>query len=195
MIDNIAYIFSKQDESHWEAAFSGYLFRPRISKDCYSLFKKRGDYQKALNTDFEDQKVLGKLIEHVCIGWIEDQETLDDKNSLIYQLVNSGNPKLLSEMVDFFWKEQYDTPDKVKSKVKPAWRALIDVLSQNSSKVEYQEILSSLSGWLELIDKIDVETLEWLKLSAKYVERGFNSASFVEALREHVSSNTKRGRG
>ena len=191
VIDNIAYIFSKQDESHWEAAFSGYLFRPRISKDCYSLFKKRGDYQKALNTDFEDQKVLGKLIEHVCIGWIEDQETLDDKNSLIYQLVNSGNPKLLSEMVDFFWKEQYDTPDKVKSKVKPAWRALIDVLSQNSSKVEYQEILSSLSGWLELIDKIDVETLEWLKLSAKHVERGFNSASFVEALRKHVSQTPK----
>ena len=186
VIDNIAYIFSKQDESHWEAAFSGYLFRPRISKDCYSLFKKRGDYQKALNTDFEDQKVLGKLIEHVCIGWIEDQETLDDKTSLIYQLVNSGNPKLLSEMVDFFWKEQYDTPDKVKSKVKPAWRALIDVLSQNSSKVEYQEILSSLSGWLELIDKIDKETLEWLKLSAKHVERGFNSASFVEALRKHA---------
>ena len=191
VIDNIAYIFSKQDESHWEAAFSGYLFRPRISKDCYSLFKKRGDYQKALNTDFEDQKVLGKLIEHVCIGWIEDQETLDDKTSLIYQLVNSGNPKLLSEMVDFFWKEQYDTPDKVKSKVKPAWRALIDVLSQNSSKVEYQEILSSLSGWLELIDKIDKETLEWLKLSAKHVERGFNSASFVEALRKHISQTPK----
>ena len=191
VIDNIAYIFSKQDESHWEAAFSGYLFRPRISKDCYSLFKKRGDYQKTLNTDFEDQKVLGKLIEHVCIGWIEDQETLDDKTSLIYQLVNSGNPKLLSEMVDFFWKEQYDTPDKVKSKVKPAWRALIDVLSQNSSKVEYQEILSSLSGWLELIDKIDKETLEWLKLSAKHVERGFNSASFVEALRKHVSQTPK----
>ena len=191
VIDNIAYIFSKQDESHWEAAFSGYLFRPRISKDCYSLFKKRGDYQKALNTDFEDQKVLGKLIEHVCIGWIEDQETLDDKNSLIYQLVNSGNPKLLSEMVDFFWKEQYDTPDKVKSKVKPAWRALIDVLSQNSSKAEYQEILGSLSGWLGLIDRIDAEALKWLKLSAKYVERGFDSASFVETLREHVTQTPK----
>ena len=191
VVDNIDRIFPQQEESHWQAAFSGYLFYPRISEYRYSLFKKRGDYQKALNTDFADQEALGKLVEHVCTGWIEDSETLNDKTSLIYQLVNSGNPKLLSEMVDFFWREQYDTPDKVKLKVKPAWRNLIGVVSSNSSKAEYQEILSSLSGWLELVDKIDAETLEWLKLSAKYVEQGFNSASFVEALRKHVPQTPK----
>ena len=186
VVNNIGHIFPQRDESHWQAAFSGYLSCFLISEYLYSLLKKHEDYQKALNTDFTDQKVLGRLIEHICTGWIEDNETLNDEDSLIYQLINSGNPELLSEIVDFFWKQQYDTPDKVKLKVKPAWRALIEVLSPNSSKAEYQEILSSLSGWLELIDKIDEETLEWLKLSAKYVERGFNSASFVEALREHV---------
>ena len=191
VVDNIDHIFPEQDEFHWEAAFSGYLFRSGISEDLYSLLKKRGYYQQALNTDFENQEVLGKLVEHVCTGWIENKETLNDKTSLIYQVVNSNNPTLLSEVVDFFWREQYDTPDKVKSKVKPAWRALIGVLSQNSSKAEYQEILGSLSGWLELIDKIDKETLEWLKLSAKYVERGFDSAFFVEALRKHVSQTPK----
>jgi hypothetical protein len=191
VVGNIDRIFPQQDESHWEAAFSGYLFLPRTSEDLYFLLKKRGDYQKALNTDFADQKVLGRLIEHICWDWIEDREILNDKTSLIYQLINSGNPEPLSEVVDFFWRQQYDTPDKVKSKVKPVWRALIEVLSPNSSKAEYQEILSSLSGWLELIDKIDEETLEWLKLSAKYVERGFNSASFVEALREHVSQTPR----
>ena len=191
VVDNIDRIFPQGDEFHWQAAFSGYLFCPRISEYRYSLFKKRGNYQKALNTDFEDPKVLGKLVEHICTGWIEDQETLDDKTSLIYQLINSDNPKLLSEMVHFFWKEQYDTSDKVKSKVKPAWRALIEVLSPKSSEAEYQEILSSLSGWLELIDRIDMEALQWLTLSAKYVKRGFDSASFAEALRKHVSQTPR----
>ena len=191
VVYNIDRIFPRQDASHWEAAFSGYLFLPHTSEDLYSLLKKRGDYQKALNTDFTDQRVLSKLIEHICWDWIEDRETLNDKTSLIYQLINSGNPKLLSGMVDFVPRRQYDTPDKVKSKVRPAWRALIEVLSPNSSKAEYQEILSSLSGWLELIDKIDEETVEWLKLSAKYIERGFDSASFVEALREHVTQTPK----
>ena len=186
VVDNIDHIFPQQDESHWEVAFSGYLFCSVISDYLYALLKKRGDYQKALNTDFADQKVLSRLIEHICTGWIEDNETFKDKTSLIYQLINSDNPKLLSEMVHFFWRQRHNTPDKVQSKVKPAWHALIEVLYPNSSKAEYQEILSALSGWLELIDKIDEETLEWLKLSAKYVERGFNSASFVEALREHV---------
>ena len=191
VVDNIDRIFPQQDASHWEAAFSGYLFCPRISECLYSLLKKRGDYQKTLNTDFADQKVLGKLIEHVCTGWIEDKEALDDKTSLIYQLINSDNPKLLSKVVHFFWRQRYDTPDKVKSKVKPAWRALIEVVSPNSSEAEYQEILGSLSGWLGLVDKIDEETLEWLKLSAKHVERRFNSASFVKTLREHVPQTPK----
>ena len=191
VVDNIDRIFPRQDESHWEAAFSGYLFLPQTPEDLYFLLKKRGDYQKALNTDFADQTVLERLIQHVCWDWIEDRETLNDENSLIYQLINSGNPKLLSGMVDFVPRRQYDASDKVNSKVKPAWRTLIAILSPKSSEAEYQEILSSLSGWLGLIDRIDAEALKWLKLSAKYVERGFDSASFVEALREHVTQTPK----
>ena len=191
VIDNIDRIFPRQDESHWEAAFSGYLFLPQTAEDLYSLLRKHGNYQKALNTDFADQQVLRRLIEHICWDWIEDRETLNDKTSLIYQLINSDNPKHLSEMVHFFWRQRYNTPDKVKSKVMPAWRALIEVVSPNSSEAEYQEILGSLSGWLGLVDKIDEETLEWLKLSAKHVERRFNSASFVKTLREHVPQTPK----
>ena len=185
VVDNIDRIFSKRDASHWEATFSGYLSCSLTSEYLYSLLKKRKDYQKALNTDFANPKVLSKLVEHVCTGWIEDNETLNN-GSLIYQLINNSNPDLLSEMVDFFWRQQYDTPDKVKSKVKLAWRALIEILPPKSAEAEYREILGSLSGWIGLIDRIDAETLKWLKLSAKYVERGFDSASFVEALREHV---------
>ena len=185
VVDNIDRIFSKRDASHWEATFSGYLSCSLTSEYLYSLLKKRKDYQKALNTDFADPKVLSKLVEHVCTGWIEDNETLNN-GSLIYQLINNSNPDLLSEMVDFFWRQQYNTPDKVKSKVKLAWRALIEILPPKSAEAEYREILGSLSGWIGLIDRIDAETLKWLKLSAKYVERGFDSASFVEALREHV---------
>ena len=191
VVDNIDRIFPRQDESHWEAAFSGYLFLPQTPEDLYFLLKKRGDYQKALNTDFADSRVLSRLIEHVCTGWIEDNEALNDETSLIYQLINSGNPKLLSGMVDFVPRRQYDASDKVNSKVKPAWRTLIAILSPKSTEAEYREILGSLSGWLGLIDRIDAEALKWLKLSAKYVERGFDSASFVEALRKHVTQTPK----
>ena len=191
VVDNIDRIFPRQDESHWEAAFSGYLFLPQTPEDLYFLLKKRGDYQKALNTDFADQTVLERLIQHVCWDWIEDRETLNDENSLIYQLINSGNPKLLSGMIDFVPRRQYDASDKVNSKVKPAWCTLIAILSPKSAEAEYREILGSLSGWLGLIDRIDAEALKWLKLSAKYVERGFDSASFVEALREHATQTPK----
>ena len=191
VVNNIDKIFLQGDESHWEAAFSGYISRSLISEHLYCLLKKHGHYQKALNTDSVDQRLLGRLIEHVCTGWIEDDETLNDKTSLIYQLINSDNPKLLSEVVRFFWKQRNNTSDKIKSKVRPAWHALIEVLSRKSAEAEYRGILGSLSGWLGLIDKIDEETLEWLRLSAKYVERGFDSASFVKVLREHVPQTPK----
>ena len=113
VIDNIDRIFPRQDESHWEAAFSGYLFLPQTAEDLYSLLRKHGNYQKALNTDFADQQVLRRLIEHICWDWIEDRETLNDKTSLIYQLINSDNPKHLSEMVHFFWRQHTTHPIKL----------------------------------------------------------------------------------
>ena len=36
-----------------------------------------------------------------------------------------------------------------------------------------------------------MEVLEWLKLSAKYVRQRFNSAFFVETLREHAPQTPK----
>ena len=36
-----------------------------------------------------------------------------------------------------------------------------------------------------------MEALQWLTLSAKYVKRGFDSASFAEALRKHVSQTPR----
>ena len=61
---------------------------PGIFKDLYSLLKKRGDYQKALNTDFADQEAIrkGSLLSMSVQDWIEDEETLNDETSLIYQL-------------------------------------------------------------------------------------------------------------
>ena len=196
VINNIDRIFPRQDESHWEAAFSGYLFLPQTSEDLYSLLKKRGDYQKALKTDFTDQKVLARLIEYICWDWIEDRETLSDENSLIYQLINSGNPKLLSGMVDFVPKRQYDATDKVQSKVKPAWGTLIAILSPKSAEAEYREILGSLSGWLGLIDRIDEETTRMVKTVCKARRTGFLTWYFLlKPCGSMFRSNTKRGGG
>ena len=182
---NLNRIFPQRNENHWQAAFSGYLLHPGVREEFHALLKAHGHYQKALNTHFDDAEVLNRLVRHICRGWIEDSESLNDKASLIYQLIHSGNPNLLAGVVYFFSRRADNLSDKVKVKVIPAWRALFEVLSQHSNEVAYQNVLVSLLGWLEIIDKIDAEVLTWVKLSTKYIDRSsqpVNLELFVQAL-------------
>jgi hypothetical protein len=189
---NIDRIFPKQDEFHWQAAFSGYLFYSRqVYEMLYFLLKEHKHYQKALHTDFGDEreahKELESLIAHVCVGWSEDWEKLDDEKSLIYQLINSDNPNLLSALVHFFWRQRENLPENMKAKVRPAWQAMFEVLSPKTDIEEYQDVLSRLSGWVALVDKIDAEVLNWLKFSVRYIKGFSDSTFFVEDLLTHAS--------
>ena len=196
VVNNINRIFPKEDEYHWQVVFSGYLFYSRKTyATLYSLLKKHGHYQKALNTDFGDPEVdrwgLESLIYDLYVGWIENWETLDDETSLIYHLVNSGKPNLLSTLIHSFWKQRDNLTPKMRAKVKSTWRALYESLSQKSDIMEYQEVLSQLSGWVALVDRIDAEVLKWLKMSMQYVKGLTDSAFFVEDLLKHVRKTPK----
>ena len=214
LVDNIDRIFPKQDEYHWHMAFSGYLLYSRpFSEPIYAALKKHDHYQKALNSDFcnrqidarvlpepdvvyldsqqmdltTDRVVREKLVSDICLGWVEGFETLADETSLIYQLVNSENPNLLSTLIHSFWKKRGDLPEEMRVKVIPTWRALYESLSQKEDIGKYEAVLSKLSGWVALVDKIDAEVLKWLKMSTQYI-RGFtDSAFFVEELLPHVT--------
>jgi len=191
---NINRIFPQHDEDHWQAAFSGYLLHPGVREEFHSLLKAHGHYKKALNTHFDDTAVLDGLVRHICTGWIEDSETLNDKTSLIYQLIHNGNPNLLAGMVYFFSRRADNLSDKAKVKVMPAWRALFEVLSQRRNEAVDQDVLVLLLGWIGLIDKIDAEVLAWVKLSIKYVDRTpqpVNLESFIQALLKNASKTPK----
>ena len=48
-------------------------------------------------------------------------------------------------------------------------------------------MLSRLSGWVALVDRIDAEVLKWLKMSTQHI-RGFTDSSFfVEDLLPHTT--------
>ena len=191
---NVNRIFPQENEDHWQAAFSGYLLHPGVREEFYRLLKAHGHYRKALDTRFADTEVSSRLVSHICTAWIEDSETLDDKTSLIYQLIHSGDPNLLASVVYFFSRRTDNVSDKVKAKVIPAWRALFEVLSQHSNEAAYQNALVSLLGWLGLIDKIDAEVLKWVKLSTKYIDRGpqpVNLELFVQSLLKNASKTPK----
>jgi len=186
VIKNINCIFPKDNDKHWKATFTGYLFSSRVYKNLYLLLRENDHYTKALQSDFGDSFITERLAQETCIGYLEDWENLDDKTNLICKLVRNGNVNQLSAIVSFFWRQRDKLTDKIKAKVKPLWRELFDFLSQNQEKLEYQKIISNLSEWLSLIDDIDEQTLERLKLSAKYIRVGVNKSFFIEYLLKHA---------
>ena len=187
VISNIDNIFPQQDENYWQVAFSGYLFYSNIHEELYYLLKAHEHYQKGLNTDFTNMEVQERLVSHICTGWIEDGEVLNDKTSLIHQLLNGDNPNHLSHLVHFFWRQRDNLPEKMKAKVRPTWRALHESLSQKDDLEKYGEVLSRLSGWVALVDKIDAEVLQWLKMSTQHIRGLTDSSFFVEELLPHAT--------
>ena len=187
VIDNINRIFLKDNDIHWEAAFTGYLlYFSKVYKDLYLLLRENGHYTKALQSEFSDTHITERLVQHICIGYLEDWEKLDDNTSLISKLIENKNVSQLSAIVSFFWMLRDKLTDKIKTKVKPIWKVLFELLSQSKENPEYQKIISNLSKWLSLIDEIDKQSLEWLKLSAKHSQADFNTSFFIEYLLRHA---------
>ncbi len=186
--DNINNIFPKGNNKHWEAAFIGYLSHSStLYSSIYFVLRDNGHYNKALETKFKDEHTTERLVQHICVGYIEEWEKLSDKKSLIYLLLNKGDFNQISQIVRFFWMHKNKLDEKKKLKIKPLWKALFEILFKKEEVKEAQEIISSLSKWVSIIDNIDKELFEWIKLSAKYVQVDYNTTFFIEYLLKHVS--------
>ncbi|CAG1006238.1 hypothetical protein METP3_03793 [Methanosarcinales archaeon] len=193
VINNINRIFLKDDDIHWKASFTGYLFySSTVHKDIYFLLRENGHYIKALQTEFSDVHITERLVQHICIGYIEDWEKLDDSASLIFKIITNRNINHLSAIVSYFGMLPDKLTDKIKTKIKPIWKVLFELLMQSEGNLEYQKTISNLSKWLSLIDEIDEQILEWLKLSAKYIEADFNTDFFVESLLKHAAKTPEK---
>jgi len=193
VIDNINKIFPIDNDIHWKSAFTGYLFySSRVYKDIYFLLRENGHYAKAIKTELSDPHITERLVQHICVGYLEDWENLEDEKSLIFQLIENKNINQLLKIVHFFWLLRDKLTDNIKSKVKPLWKKLHELGKQNEESQEYKKLFSNLSKWFSLIDEIDDEIYVWLKLSAKYVNRDYDSTYFIEYLMEHASKTPSK---
>jgi len=190
--ENINKLFPKDDEIHWKAAFVGYLFgSAQLSKSIYFIQKSNRNYAKALQTEFDDEISRNRLVQHISIGYLQGFEELDDKQSLINQLIATENPKQLLSLVRFFWMLRDKLPDESRIKIKPLWGSLWQILVKHRENPEFQKILSSLSEWLVLIENLDDEIVEWLKLSVSFL-KDTDLIFFIEYLLKHAEESPSK---
>jgi len=176
-------IFPKDNEKHWRAAMTGYVWPARLYRDLYELLRGRGHYAKALATNFEDPHVRERVIQHLTIAYLWGVEELADPESLFARLVTAWNPDDLGKIVFYLWMQRDALNPEQRSRVLSLWRYLFAHYHDKEELFDDEaNLVSDLSKFAVYLDSIDPESLGWLLLSAPYVERNHNTWFFVECL-------------
>lgn len=193
IFDNLDGLFPRNNKIHWQAAFTGYLsYSQNIYENIYSAFRENGHYKLAIETDFPDEYIGEKLVQHICIGFLEDWEKLEEPDSLICLLLKKQHTKYLSEVIHFLWTIKEGEPlKKLKERIKPLWKAFFDLVSKHENERDYQNLISKLNIWLDIVDEIDDDIKEWVKLTAKYVNVGYRASNLIKYLTKHVDKTPK----
>jgi len=188
---NINNIFPADNREYWEAAFANHvLYTNRVHKEVYLLLKSAGVWVHSFDQTFQDEAVIEHTLQHICVSYMEEWEELDDNESLINVLITRENLTELNEIVRFIGMFNDLTVEK-RIRIKKLWKALFKIVDANKSIYEYQITISNLARWIALIDEIDKDTFDWLKLSARYAEVNHNSSFLIENLERLVKVNPK----
>lgn len=205
-VEKINY-FAKPDASEleWQMFMEGYLTGARVYKDLYVLM--RANYIKALKGTIFKGRADERLVEHICIGYLQLGEALaqnneDSQPSLFWKMLDEAKTidkrNRWEEVAGFFWsisgrtlkkeeKENQEEPSEdFKKKILAFWGWSFSESGQEFIKSRLGEVYPSfLSRMAELtiwLDKIDETSEKWLMLCAPHIEIEHRSAFFIEYL-------------
>ena len=178
----------------WQAFIEGYLLGyPQIYTDLYNLM--RNHYLKAIKSDFAKEHAKERLIQHITIGYLRSNESLDNENSLFKKIINKWEYSQIKEIVHFLVSQSRHLVEKIDKKEGEEGKIFIDRiinfwrwsyenkdLIRKKLKKDYYKLLSDLSDLIIVLSKIDSETLKWIKLSAPYVGEEYTSSLFIKNL-------------
>ena len=168
---NINLIFPKEIENHWQAAMEGYLLGGRVYSHIYDLLSKNGHYDKAVGTIFRDKEARKHLIEHLCIGYLQEKESIGDKMSPFYRCLEPWNNETVTEIIWFFWLQReyllyqdtggkqtnrQETTEKQKTRILDFWRFVYRTLKPKITLTENEQKVASeivrLTCYLDVLD-------------------------------------------
>jgi hypothetical protein len=189
---------SNKKEQLWEAFMQGYLnSNNRISKKVYKLM--RPHYVKAIEYQFKEEHSFKRVVDHICLLYLQAIEKIDDEDGLFRKILNKWDLFQIREAIGWFWMqrdfimepikdekqiEEIDRMKKMRELIIDFWRWIYQSKYKEEGLLneEDKEILSELSKLAVFLEKIDAENYEWLSLSALYIHVDFNAPFFLKYL-------------
>lgn len=195
-------VLSDKDERYLVTFMDGYLYNSNIYEPIFAILKKH--YKRALGFTFTESQVKDRLIEHIVIWYLKDVEKLN-KNSLVDEILNSGNFEQVREFVEFLWHERgkvisdnivdkkaNEEKQKIKDKILSIWKYISEIIEKKNTYTENEKkVLSELSKMAVYLDEINEDSFKLLMHSAGYVTEDFDSPYFIEYLNRLKKSGDK----
>lgn len=189
---NINKIFHKKDKLLYKSSIIGFFaYADKVYLEIYNLLKGNNILLDALNYEFSERHINEKVVQHICIGYIAEWEELKDPNSLISKILEDKKEHQIAEVVRFVEIFRENLTEKVKQKIKPLWERIFGIIFENEEKSEFQNIAVELIDWLNLVDKIDEDIFNWLKLSVKYIDQ-YNPGWVYQKFYKHIEKNPEK---
>ncbi len=189
---NIEYLFPKSNFDMWKASFVGYLNIHTLYTDLYKLLKKHGNYDIAIKTDLGDESTNKYLVQSISLAYMLGLEDLQE-TSLMIQLITHEDISQLHEIINYIWTLRDDEHiDNKSNNVINLWRVLFGTFKKHTTDSNYQQMIINIGEWLGLVDDIDEEVEEWIKLTIDHVNEAWELSFFVENLLKHVKNEPER---
>lgn len=194
---------TSSDDFEWRMFIEGYLTRAQVYQDLYLLMRE--NYLKGLVNKVFEGRVDQRLVEHICIGYLQLNELLQEKNvdgqdSLFWKMLSEaaalGKSDRWLEVASFFWsltgrttrKEDKDgekeSSEGIKQKILEFWAWTFnhqDIVKANLEE-DYNSFLGKMAKLTIILDKIDEEKEKWLLLCAPHIDIHHNATFFIEYL-------------
>lgn len=184
--DKVERISSEKGSKYWEAFMDGYLSIGKVYEDIYDLM--RSHYEFGLSYNFKGERNREHLIQHISVAYLIGQEDLSGKESLFKKIIDKWNPEEIREIIEFFRLQGYKDKDEKKAlKIMVFWRRVYrryESISEDALTTADKRVLSDISNLAAFLTEIDDESYGWLKLSAAYLNEGYNAHAFIEHLDE-----------
>lgn len=180
----------RKGDKVWEAFMNGYLWGGKVYEGIYELM--RPHYEYGIDYDFKESHDGERLIQHISIGYLKGQESLDPPDDSLFRRVLDGwNHKQIKEIINFFWMkrdhvtQETDDAKQTREKIIEFWRWMFtNYKDKTEEQLDKNDklLLSDLSKLTTFLPETNHENFQWLMQVAPYVKEDFNSPFFIEYL-------------
>ena len=193
VVTHVNEILPKEDDKHWEAAMTGYLWTGPLYRELYKLLRENGHYEKALRTTFAQGHTRERLIQHLTIAYLWGDEELANSESLFHRLIDGWAPSDLNEIVTYLWMQRDGLEPKQRHTVLALWRHLHDHYDRRDELPdEEKRLVADLSRLAVYLDSLGSEAVDWLRLSISHFRTEQDAWFLIEYLHQLVDANPEQ---